>query len=135
MPGCELTDGLDVHPTDRRCILNKRRYDCFLGPDLDLLLRGLRVENLICCGVEAHVCVMSTFLTARNLDYRVLLPRDATAGVTPAHYDAALLCMSDVFAYVTDAPVGHAGRQTRYSTPSPGRRCPSPMKKVVFAHA
>ena len=100
-PGCELTDGLDVRPSDYR-IRNKRRYDCFLGTDLDLLLRARRIENLVCCGVEAHVCVMSTVFTARNLDYRVLLPRDAIAGTTPAHYEAALLCMSDVFAYLTD---------------------------------
>lgn len=99
-PGCELTDGLDVQPHDYR-ILNKRRYDCFLGTDLDLLLRSKRIENLICCGVTAHVCVMSTVFTARNLDYRVIVPRDAIAGVTPAHYAAALLCMSDVFAYIS----------------------------------
>lgn len=99
-PGCELTDGLDVQPHDYR-ILNKRRYDCFLGTDLDLLLRSKRIENLICCGVTAHVCVMSTVFTARNLDYRVIVPRDAIAGVTPDHYAAALLCMSDVFAYIS----------------------------------
>ncbi|PSB21842.1 cysteine hydrolase [filamentous cyanobacterium CCP1] len=99
-PGCELTDGLDVQSHDYR-ILNKRRYDCFLGTDLDLLLRSLRIENLICCGVTAHVCVMSTVFTARNLDYRVIVPRDAIAGVTPDHYAAALLCMSDVFAYIS----------------------------------
>jgi nicotinamidase-related amidase len=44
---------------------------------------------------------MSTVFTARNLDYRVLLPRDAVAAVSPAHQQAALLCMSDVFAYIT----------------------------------
>jgi nicotinamidase-related amidase len=98
--GCELTAGLVVGPLDWR-IRNKRRYDCFLGTDLDLLLRGRRVENLICCGVTTHVCVMSTVFTARNLDYRVLLPRDAVAAVSPAHQAAALFCMSDVFAYVT----------------------------------
>lgn len=99
-PGCELTDGLDVQPHDYR-ILNKRRYDCFMGTDLDLLLRSLRIENLICCGVTAHVCVMSTVFTARNLDYRVIVPRDAIAGVSLDHYAAALLCMSDVFAYIS----------------------------------
>ena len=106
-PGCELVEGLDVRPTDRR-IVAKRRYDCFLGTDLDLVLRGLGVRSLVCCGVTTHVCVMSTVYTARNLDYRVLLPRDATAGVSPEHYAAALLCMSDVFAYVctTDDVVG-----------------------------
>ena len=100
-PGCELTDGLDVRPEDYR-IRNKRRYDCFLGTDLDLLLRGSRIANLVCCGVTTHCCVMSTVYTARNLDYRVLVPRDAVAAVSPAHQEAALLCMSDVFAYVTD---------------------------------
>jgi nicotinamidase-related amidase len=72
-----------------------------LGTDLDLLLRSKRIENLICCGVTTHVCVMSTVFTARNLDYRVLLPRDAVAAVSAAHQQAALLCMSDVFAYIT----------------------------------
>lgn len=100
-PGCELTDGLDAQPHDYR-IRNKRRYDCFLGTDLDLLLRSRRIENLVCCGVTTHVCVMSTVYTARNLDYRVILPRDAVAAVSPAHQAAALLCMSDVFAYVVD---------------------------------
>lgn len=98
--GCELTDGLEVQPYDYH-ILNKRRYDCFLGTDLDLLLRSKRVDNLICCGVTAHVCVMSTVYTARNLDYRVIVPQDAVAGVTADHYHAALLCMSDVFAYIS----------------------------------
>jgi nicotinamidase-related amidase len=98
--GCQLVRALDVRPGDLR-VTNKRRYDCFLGTDLDLVLRARRIENLICCGVSTHVCVMSTVFTARNLDYRVLLPRDAVAGVSAAHQEAALLCMSDVFAYLT----------------------------------
>jgi nicotinamidase-related amidase len=99
-PGCELVDGLEVEPADYR-IHNKRRYDCFMGTDLDLLLRCKKIENLICCGVTTHVCVMSTVYTARNLDYRVLLPQDAVAAVSSDHQAAALLCMSDVFAYIT----------------------------------
>jgi nicotinamidase-related amidase len=99
-PGCALVAGLDWRPDDYR-IMNKRRYDSFFGTDLDLLLRAKRVENLVCCGVTTHVCVMSTVFSARHLDYRVLVPRDAVAAVSPDHQAAALLCMSDVFAYVT----------------------------------
>jgi nicotinamidase-related amidase len=99
-PGCELVAGLDVQSQDYR-IRSKRRYDCFLGTDLDLLLRCQKIENLVCCGVTTHVCVMSTVYTARNLDYRVLLPQDAVAAVSADHQAAALLCMSDVFAYIT----------------------------------
>jgi len=101
-PGCELIDGLDVKPNDYR-IRHKRRYDCFLGTDLDLLLRSKRIENLICCGVSTHCCVMSTVYSARNHDYRALVPADAVAAVSPAHQAAALLCMSDVFAYIVDS--------------------------------
>lgn len=99
-PGCELAEGLDVQPQDYR-IRNKRRYDCFVGTDLDLLLRSKRIENLVCCGVTTHCCVMSTVYSARNLDYRVLVPEDAVAAVSAEHQAAALLCMSDVFAYIT----------------------------------
>lgn len=98
--GCELARGLALEPSDYR-ITGKRRYDAFLGTDLDLLLRSKKVENLVCCGVTTHVCVMNTVFTARNLDYRVLLARDAVAAVSPDHQAAALLCMSDVFAYIT----------------------------------
>jgi nicotinamidase-related amidase len=98
--GCQLAAGLEVRDGDYR-VLGKRRYDAFLGTDLDLLLRSKRIENLICCGVTTHVCVMSTVFTARNLDYRVLLARDAVAAVSAEHQSAALLCMSDVFAYIT----------------------------------
>jgi nicotinamidase-related amidase len=98
--GSELVEGLDVGASDYR-IRGKRRYDAFLGTDLDLLLRSRKIENLVCCGVTTHVCVMNTVMTARNLDYRVLLARDAVAAVSPEHQAAALLCMSDVFAYVT----------------------------------
>lgn len=99
-PGCELTDGLDVRPEDWR-IRNKRRYDCFVGTDLDLLLRSRSIKNLVCCGVSTHCCVMSTVYSARNLDYRVIVPTDAVAAVSPDHQAAALLCMSDVFAYLS----------------------------------
>jgi nicotinamidase-related amidase len=98
--GCELTKGLDVKRGDHR-IRNKRRYDCFVGTDLDLLLRSNRIENLVCCGVTTHCCVMATVYTARSLDYRVIVPRDAVAAISPQHQDAALLCMSEGFAYIT----------------------------------
>jgi nicotinamidase-related amidase len=98
--GCTLAPSLETRSSDYQ-ITGKRRYDSFHGTDLNLLLRSRHIENLICCGVTTHVCVMSTVFTARHLDYRVLLLRDAVAAVSPDHQAAALLCMSDVFAYIT----------------------------------
>ena len=100
--GAELVAGIVTEPQDYH-ITAKRRYDCFVGTDLDLLLRSKRIENLVVCGVTTHQCVMSTVFTARHLDYRVLLAADLCAGVSADHHAAALLCMSDVFAYVTDS--------------------------------
>ncbi|MEG3439184.1 isochorismatase family cysteine hydrolase [Pannus brasiliensis CCIBt3594] len=99
-PGSELTDGLDARPEDYY-LINKRRYDCFAGTELDLFLRSKRIENLICCGVLAQVCVLSTVLSARNLDYRAIVPRDAIAGSSPEYEAAALLCMGSAFAYLS----------------------------------
>jgi nicotinamidase-related amidase len=100
--GVELAPGLEVAATDLH-LHAKRRYDCFHGTELDLLLRCHHVENLVLCGVTTHQCVMSTAFSARHRDYRVLLARDACAAVSPAYHAAALFCLSDVYAYITDS--------------------------------
>jgi nicotinamidase-related amidase len=97
--GIELADGLGVQPADL-IIGGKRRYDAFLGTDLDVVLRVRGIENLVVAGVCTDVCVTSTVQHARNLDYRCLVLRDATAGTSPQRHEAALLCLEHVFARV-----------------------------------
>lgn len=98
-PGMELAGGLEVAPGDYR-ILNKRRYDAFLGTDLETLLRSLGVENLLVTGVCTDICVASTVQHARNLDFRCFVLRDCVAGTTPERHAAALLCLGHVFGHV-----------------------------------
>ncbi len=100
--GLEIIDELRPQPNDFR-IGGKRRYDAFLGTELDGLLRAASVENLIVTGVCTDICVASTVQHARNLDYRCFVVRDAVAGTSPERHDAALLCLSHVFAYVGSA--------------------------------
>jgi nicotinamidase-related amidase len=78
----------------------KRRYDAFIGTELDLLLRGLKVENLLVTGVCTDICVMSTVFHARNLDYRCFVVTDAVDGTSQQRHDAALLCLSHVWAFL-----------------------------------
>ena len=101
-PGMELVDGLGCEPGDV-LIGRKRRYDAFLGTDLDLVLRARGIENLLVAGVCADICVISTVQHARNLDYRVFVLRDLVAATTPARQDAAIACMEHVFAFVGTA--------------------------------
>ena len=97
--GMELVDGLEVAPGDYR-VTGKRRYDAFLGTDLETLLRNLRVENLVVTGVCTDICVASTVQHGRNLDFRCIIPRECVAGTTPERHEAALLCLGHVFGYV-----------------------------------
>jgi nicotinamidase-related amidase len=95
--GIEIVDGLTPEPSDI-VIRGKRRYDAFLGTDLDNVLRLHGIENLVVAGVCTDVCVSATVQHARNLDYRCLVLRDATAGTSPQRHEAALLCLELVFA-------------------------------------
>jgi nicotinamidase-related amidase len=99
--GPEIVAGLEPQPGDF-VISGKRRYDAFLGTELDLLLRSLKVENLIFAGVCTDICVVNSVMTARNLDYRCYVLRDAVDATSPARQEAALLCLSHVFACVGD---------------------------------
>lgn len=97
--GIQIVDGLAPEPSDI-VIGGKRRYDAFLGTDLDAVLRLRGIENLVVVGVCTDVCVTATVQHARNLDYRCLVLRDATAGTSPQRHEAALLCLEHVFARV-----------------------------------
>jgi nicotinamidase-related amidase len=97
--GMELCAGLDVGPDDYR-ILGKRRYDAFLGTDLETLLRARKIENLVVAGVCTDICVASTVQHARNADFRCVVVRECVAGTSRERHEAALLCLGHVFAYV-----------------------------------
>jgi nicotinamidase-related amidase len=115
-PGMDVVAGLQPHPGDI-VIQRKRRYDAFLGTDLDLALRVRGVDNLLVTGVCTDICVISTVHHARNLDYRCVVLRDAVAGTMAARHEAALMCMEHVFAKV--ATTAEAGRVFGLGVPAP----------------
>ena len=100
-PGPDIVAGLEPQQGDF-VISGKRRYDAFLGTELDLLLRGLKIQNIIFAGVCTDICVVNTVMTARNHDFRCYVLRDAVDATSPARQEAALLCLSHVFARVGD---------------------------------
>jgi nicotinamidase-related amidase len=97
--GSEIVPELEPRSGDY-VVAAKRRYDAFLGTELDLLLRGLKVENLLVTGVCTDICVVSTVFHARNLDYRCFVVTDAVDGTSQQRHDAALLCLSHVWAFL-----------------------------------
>jgi nicotinamidase-related amidase len=87
--GIEIVDDVGCQAGDLRIV--KRRYSCFLGTDLDLLMRGLGVQTLLVTGVDSNVCVLWTTGDGFQLDYHVRVLEDCTAGTTAEEHEAALL--------------------------------------------
>lgn len=111
-------------------IVAKRRYSAFFATDLDILLRGLRVDTLILTGVATDVCVRATAQDAMQNDYRVFVAPDCVAGTTEARHKAALDNIAYVFGKVVDlvalqtlirdADPNPALHQLEFSQPAPG---------------
>ncbi len=99
-PGCEIIPSLLVTGCDR-IVDTKKRYDCFLGTDLDFLLRSLGVNTLLITGVNTNSCVLATVAAANVRDYAVIAVEDCidTMDGTELH-EAGLLCIRTAFGWV-----------------------------------
>ena len=98
-PGCEIMPSL-FEPGDW-LVNTKKRYDCFVGTDLDFTLRAHGVNTLIVTGVNTNSCVIATAAAACSKDYAVIVPSDCVDSMdTPAHHEAGLLCIRTAFGYV-----------------------------------
>jgi len=60
---------------------NKKRLDCFMGTDLEGLLRTLGVKNVCLMGINTNTCILNTAFTAFNKDFRVVVLSDCVASM------------------------------------------------------
>jgi nicotinamidase-related amidase len=60
------------------------------GTDLDAILRNLGATTVVAVGVSLNVAIPNLVMDAVNAGYRVVLPRDAVAGV-PTEYGRAII--------------------------------------------
>lgn len=72
----------------------KRRYSCFFGTDLDILLRGLGVQTLIMGGYFTDVCVHYTAVDAHQHDYYIRVLHDGCQGSSVEAHQASLNAMT-----------------------------------------
>lgn len=102
LPGLELMPGL-LAPGDM-VIDTKKRYDCFVGTDLDVTLRTHGISTVILLGVNTNSCVMATAAAASVRDYAVFI---VTEGVDTmldrSFHDAALSVLDASFGWSIDA--------------------------------
>jgi nicotinamidase-related amidase len=84
----EIVDQLK--PIAGEYTIMKRRYSCFFGTDLEILLKGLRVQTLVVCGFLTDVCVHYTCADAHQNDYYVKVVYDGVSGSTKEAHEASL---------------------------------------------
>ncbi|MFB3118864.1 MAG: cysteine hydrolase [Myxococcota bacterium] len=60
---------------------NKKRLDCFMGTDLDMLLENLGAKNVCLMGINTNTCVLNTAFTAFNKNYRTVVMSDCVASM------------------------------------------------------
>jgi nicotinamidase-related amidase len=58
----------------------KHRWNAFHGTALDLTLRVQNIDTVMICGGSTHVGVASTVYAGRDLDYQMIVVRDACTG-------------------------------------------------------
>ncbi len=87
--GASLLPELGPAPTD---VVLRRSHG--IGPmggtDLDATLRNLGVSTIVAVGVSVNVAITNLVMDAVNAAYRVVVPRDAVAGI-PADYATSII--------------------------------------------
>jgi biuret amidohydrolase len=100
MPGCTIIAEL-LDPVRDWVVDGKKRYDCFIGTDLDFVLGKHGINTLLVTGVNTNSCVLSTVAAACSRDYAVIVLEDCVDTMDgPALHDAALLCIRTAFGSV-----------------------------------
>lgn len=91
-PGTDIAEKeLGFRPNDY--LIPKRRYSAFYGTDLEILLKGLKVETLILVGALTDVCVHYTFVDGHQGDYFCRVIEDCVGGSSFDAHNASLKAM------------------------------------------
>jgi nicotinamidase-related amidase len=99
-PGAEVLPELGPEPSD----LILRRWHG-VGPmggtDLDPVLRNLGVSTIVVVGVSLNIAIPNVVMDAVNAAYRVVVPRDAVAGIPTEYGDAIIANTLSLLATIT----------------------------------
>ncbi|MEV0650148.1 isochorismatase family protein [Phytomonospora sp. NPDC050363] len=79
-----------VAPAEGEPVLEKHRYSAFVRSDLAERMAAERRDQLVLCGVYAHIGILHTALDAFARDIQTFVVADATADFSREHHDRAL---------------------------------------------
>jgi nicotinamidase-related amidase len=85
----------DVKPLEGEKVIMKDEVSAFKGTDLLQYLKENRVERLVICGMQTHMCVEAAVRAAADLDFVCILVGDACA-TQDLKYDDSTISARDV---------------------------------------
>lgn len=85
-----------LYPQADDLTILKPRHSAFFASPLDLLLKEMRTEELVICGLATDMCVQLTAGDAFLREYRVWVPADCTAAESQSAKQASLDFMAGV---------------------------------------
>ena len=77
-PGAEIID--ELKPAEGEYIIVKPRFSAFFCTELELILKRIRIDDIVICGVQYPNCIRATALDSVSYDYGTTVITDATAG-------------------------------------------------------
>ncbi len=93
----------DIAPLPNEKVILKHRYSAFYNTDLEIVLRCLKIEDLVISGIMTNMCCESTARDAYYRDYKVFFLADGTGSINEEMHKASLLNLAFGFAFVTTA--------------------------------
>jgi biuret amidohydrolase len=100
--------GVQVMPElldDRDWVIDsKRRYDCFIGSELEFCLTRNGINTLLITGVNTNSCVLATAVSACVRDFAAIVIEDCVDTMDGENlHEAALSCIRTAFGWTMSA--------------------------------
>jgi nicotinamidase-related amidase len=91
----------ELTPLPNELVVTKHRYSAFYNTDLEILLRGKGITELVITGVMTNMCCETTTRDAYMRDMKIQFVADATATSNEDMHLASLLNLALGFANIT----------------------------------
>jgi nicotinamidase-related amidase len=86
-------------------VIPKHTFGGFYETDLDEVLKEKKIDTVILTGVCTDICIQHTAGDAFFRGYRVIVPKDGTAALSPEDHERGLRYMARTYgAKITDLP-------------------------------
>jgi biuret amidohydrolase len=96
----------ELYPIAGEVVIDKPGKGAFYQTDLELLLEGRGIENLLVCGVTTEVCVNTSVREANDRGYRCVVLSDCCASYFPEFHAAGIAMIKaqgGIFGWVSNS--------------------------------